>query len=1572
MIEQIHDPENVFCILNHFTLEMSNTSWKLVYVSRRDTIDIDRLYPFNFVERIEFMKKLQRYLAIVLCMVLFILPIPISQADTVTAAQPEMAFGRKDLVDKELLDAMVSSEDVVPGKLIVKFSDSSAFIRDRVMKSMDMVQSFQTTDAGSVIEVDLIQSADLADTMQIFSSMPEVEFVEPLYVYSVSEDVSQTVAEAVYWPNDTYTQKKWQWGLEAINILDAWERVSEEQRSTQTIAIVDSGVDLDHPDLKENLVEGYDFVNRDSDPDDDNSHGTHVAGIAAGISGNDIGIAGVAGGAKIMPVKVMNADGRGYSLDIYLGILFAVRQGADVINLSLGGSGPSLLIKEAIEFAQQNDVVVVAATGNDYSGTVSYPAAFDGVIAVGAVDWSYSTGFTLAGFSNYGDKIDLVAPGIDILSTIPREKDINDGNQDGYGLKQGTSMATPFVSGMAALLRAEDNSLTASQVQQRLFENAVDIGPERWDMYFGMGIINGSNTKAVPEVIEYPHIGISRTGNNISNLQLTVTAYRGKGVIDTGFSGEITVNVDQTFSEAVSGYLYIYKNPLHKGFNLEKNEAGILETVTQKQIVFDLVNGTCTKKLELADTGYYSFTFANTIPPEDYLLNPGNYLYYIRGNNSEITGAITLDQPYTRDMVVYLYAINEIYAEIMMLGWEGPIALIIPAGQQSVSFSMELPPDTNYKLYYSIMTDNDDYQYFGFYKDTTTSLNPDDFTPIDLTTGDKLDVNLNIVKTADQDDDVSDTKAGAAELNLSGGIASELYSLDYMGDRDYFTFTVPSEGDYVFYLISGFNCRGTLYDSDGKVVDSKIEVMNVHLNPGTYYLKAEGETGLEYGGYILAYGLSEPIEPQLIQFTDNNLKEAIYNYLGIDPEEPLYDYQVQSIEQLNLNGLGISSLNGLEYFYNLLSLELKSNQITDLAPLQSLTMLEVLDLSDNLISDISPLSYLTEIYELDISRNNIAVVPEEFSGFSNLYHLDLGHNAITSVAFLTSMDTMARLFLNDNEISDIQPLSDLDLQILYLAGNPISDFSPVAKYYGTLEDKDFSVPPVASDVIITGNKTPGSVLTGAYTYNSMVGYPESGTTFKWFRSTAQDGDYSEIADANAITYTVTEKDRSHFLKFEVTPRSSGEPQAGIPVKSPAFGPIRSGSVTPQDPGNGGTSGGGSGSGNLTPTPTPAIQPTATPTPVTRVEEDENGRNRLIFEVQEQDIRFDEPPVIDTTSWQGVDSYTLNIPASVFTGSGEHEQPVSIRSEAFLLEIQPGTFNISEETATVTLTMDIYTLSDLPEMKLPDDTDSVSFIFDINVYIDGKPVTSFNKPITITLQMDLAGINNPDKVGMWFFSEAGSKWIYIGGKVNDDGMITFTIPHFTKFAAFEYIGTFTDIESHWAKEDIEIMAARQVTNGTGNGRFSPDTMISRAEFTAMIVRALDISAGSGENPFKDIQSEDWFLDAALKANGAGLIQGDANGYFIPAGMITREELAAIVVRAYCYKTGMNQADIITTQEVRFTDEDKAASWARRTVVLADALGLMNGFTDITFRPKNFSTRAEAIVVIKRLMKLTEIF
>jgi subtilisin family serine protease len=250
-----------------------------------------------------------------------------------------------------------------------------------------------------------------------------------------------------------------QWALDALKLPQAWKK--SEGKDT-VIAVVDSGVDLDHPDLKGRLVDGYDFVDGDTKPQDGFGHGTHVAGIAAAHTDNGIGIAGGAPAAKIMPVRVLGDDGSGSNGNITKGIVWAADHGADVINLSLG-EGPLMsnllqggILNAAIRHAHDKGAVVVAAAGNDSAATQPYKVDTP-VLVVNASDQNGKP----ASFSNFGSQNAVSAPGVGILSTLPtyqtqlttaKNGDVND---SGYGKLDGTSMASPYVSAVAALLHGE-------------------------------------------------------------------------------------------------------------------------------------------------------------------------------------------------------------------------------------------------------------------------------------------------------------------------------------------------------------------------------------------------------------------------------------------------------------------------------------------------------------------------------------------------------------------------------------------------------------------------------------------------------------------------------------------------------------------------------------------------------------------------------------------------------------------------------------------------------------------------------------------------------------------------------------------------------------------------------------------------------------------------------------------------------------------------------------------------------------------------------------------------------------
>jgi subtilisin family serine protease len=270
-----------------------------------------------------------------------------------------------------------------------------------------------------------------------------------------------------------------------INALEGWEWTTGT--AEVIIAVVDSGVATNHEDLVNKIVPGYDFINNTVDAYDDHGHGTLVASIAAAETDNTVGIAGVSWNALIMPVKVMRNDGYGSYTTIAAGIEFAADHGAQVINLSIGGRGSSFILEDACQYAYEKGAVIVACNGN-YSYNVLYPAAYDdyvlAIAATGADDeW--------APFSNRGPQTDVAAPGYFVWGAkfSPHDAD----NLSNYNWGSGTSYATPYVSGAAALLISYKPFLTNAQVMDLIRHTADDINADTFpgaDDYLGYGRIN--------------------------------------------------------------------------------------------------------------------------------------------------------------------------------------------------------------------------------------------------------------------------------------------------------------------------------------------------------------------------------------------------------------------------------------------------------------------------------------------------------------------------------------------------------------------------------------------------------------------------------------------------------------------------------------------------------------------------------------------------------------------------------------------------------------------------------------------------------------------------------------------------------------------------------------------------------------------------------------------------------------------------------------------------------------------------------------------------------------------------
>lgn len=301
--------------------------------------------------------------------------------------------------------------------------------------------------------------------MAEMKARPDVRYVEP----------DGTVWGLELVPNDPEFRAR-QYGPQHLNAPQAWEITMGDPRVI--IAIVDTGVDLSHPEFAGRLVSGYDFVNDDPVPQDDHGHGTHVAGIAAAGTNNGIGVAGMCGQCRVMPVKVLDQNNRGYWSSVAAGIVFAADHGARVINLSLGGTGGSQAVQDAIRYATEKGALVVAAAGNGGSNQSFYPAAYDNVLAVAALN----PDDTWWDLSNYGDYVDIAAPGVTVYSTLWTVEGPS------YGFKSGTSMAAPHIAGVAGLLFSQDPNLGPEEVEAIIASTAVDLGDPGWDPYYGHGL----------------------------------------------------------------------------------------------------------------------------------------------------------------------------------------------------------------------------------------------------------------------------------------------------------------------------------------------------------------------------------------------------------------------------------------------------------------------------------------------------------------------------------------------------------------------------------------------------------------------------------------------------------------------------------------------------------------------------------------------------------------------------------------------------------------------------------------------------------------------------------------------------------------------------------------------------------------------------------------------------------------------------------------------------------------------------------------------------------------------------
>lgn len=386
-----------------------------------------------------------------------------------------------------------ANKEYESNQLIVKFKPDTAPAEKQ--KALNLVKGTELSALlnGEFSLISVPKGSDLkvlADNLLLYKT---IESVQPNYEI-----------ESTFTPSDAGYKN--QWYLKKIQMPKAWE--ATKGSADITVAVIDGGVQTNHPDLKGKIVSPYNAVTGGTTFPAD-AHGTHVAGIIA-ASINKIGVAGIAPNTKIMPINVFNRSGAS-SYDIAAAVVYAADKGANIINMSIGSYDYSYILDYATTYAKQKGVTTFAAAGNDNTSLPSYPAALSSVISVSATD----SNDLITDFSNYGYTIDLAAPGEDIYSTVTGSS---------YKYMSGTSMASPVVAGVAATILSKNPLLTPDQVESILTKSAVDFGSKGKDVFFGYGRVDAYKAlqhTAAPLSAINAAASFTATGSNKTNFNFT-------------------------------------------------------------------------------------------------------------------------------------------------------------------------------------------------------------------------------------------------------------------------------------------------------------------------------------------------------------------------------------------------------------------------------------------------------------------------------------------------------------------------------------------------------------------------------------------------------------------------------------------------------------------------------------------------------------------------------------------------------------------------------------------------------------------------------------------------------------------------------------------------------------------------------------------------------------------------------------------------------------------------------------------------------------------------------------------
>ena len=1418
----------------------------------------------------------------------------------------------------------------------------------------------------------------------------------------------------------TYSSDNDAWRFEFINEMDVLNEISEDLKdSTVTVAVLDTGIRSGLTDI--NIKEGSKNFSSDGDEtnvEDIYGHGSHVAGIVgAKLSGSKLGgdgIDGVAPGVDILVVKVLNNEGKGTNLGVANGIEYAISQGVDVINMSLGGSTPSSTIEAKIKKALANNIIVVSSSGNDsnlwlpgehYNDIyaegnsdvaiphfVSYPAAHDGVISVGSLTKSKDVNEVgISDFSNitsidpYNNNcvLDLVAPGNEVVSY----------DANGIAKYSGTSMASPQVAALAAIMRHEYPNMSSNDIIAVIYATAYDPditipnlekGNGQYytrEDYIGHGLINVKNAYKFSGIQSLTVEGVSDFKFDQTKDELSVfvsgdkdeVKFAGSTINGTSLKmNDNTIdNLNQTISldgtETVVHFtaefagisrthkIIIVKEQAKLDTLVIKNGETVLDlpidlNKTAQQMIVD--SSIDSVSLEATSANSNIYINGELISTKNIDMTKGNTTVLIEvklKTDESIVQAYTIELARTENKynLSDIKVLNQSIAgfDSSLTSFDlGTLSYNAVINIEAIGIANAFEYKLNDGAYHeggainsNLLLEDNVIKIKATHKDGTVTVYTLTFKMNDGLGMQSMIVNVsngsseeNIVFTENSVTKELETNWTSAAINLTPEREGVTVECKYNGDK------IEIGGGYG--IKPGLN-EYVITVSDGNRTKEYVITMNMPLTAVLEGIDITSSlSSSDIGVYKNIGAIDESTELKgIVSTTADRVNIALNFNLDVD-------YKVWMDGQL-ISGMGNGDTNS--FFYNNIILEdfpkgsheLKvqmTKSTTDATVIEKIISLEVVD----------PLK-LTEVI-LNADDNNLI----DFDPNMTTYDIDV-LDSINTLTFETAAEShpnsSLEIFVDDVEASNSDAI--ITLNKTYPKKIEVKIISPIVSeskvYTINLTERTISSDSSLSSLKFNETSLDLSLTSGSSTYDlSSLHSISSGTIL------VVPAKYStvKIDGVSGVQKSVSLGYGNNSFAIEVIAEDGTKTTYTLTVnRQPA--PI------PQPKPDSGASTGGS-----VVIPPPVVEPIVLNDTVKSIRRSDGSLTKGI-EVNKyriEDIIADKEQESIAVNTDAEDITEVIIDKEVLKSIQRSEKPLEINygKVSFVMNNE-----VLESLGEEALTVSVETV-DFSDKFL------VSEVYEMDILSNNKKA-EIKLPIPIVLTYDQKSVKNKDHLAVFYYDELNKEWVYVGGKIIADGQITFDARHFSKYAIRENSKTFDDIQAHWAKDSIESLASREITSGINAFEFAPDKTLTNAEFVVLLTKVLNLEKAKTTAQFINISEEDWYAPFFDNAAEAGLLINTYSINFKPNEPIKREEMASLLIDAYSYYLKQDKAELVKAHDEFSADASLVSSHFVDSVKSTYELQLIVGDTQNNFNPQAGATRAEAAVVIRKLLILLEL-